>query len=322
MDNGPQLSNKINKRLMQLLNIHILFTTPYSSQENAIVERKFREIRRHLGHLVRADKTLPWSSRVKAVQRIINSQSGTLGVSPADLKFGKPHVLSTNILVSASPPAAVAEPDYVAKLQQAHAELSEQISKELLRRANDKLLPESAPTFDRGDWVWVEKATRLKSDVSNSQRDGPFEVESQIGNTVVLKDNRFLREKRVNISRCTKYNGNIIHPAKARVEVQTSVLEADKEYIAEAILDHFPKAPAPIRLQGTKVLVKWLGYEGEDTWEYIDGDIRRTPQFAEYAKNFSDLAKFIPRDSASRNSSTSAGGTGKHDSKRRGATRR
>ena len=81
----------------------------------------------------------------------------------------------------------------------------------------------------------------------------------------------------------------------------------------EAILDHYPKAPVPIRLQGSKVLVKWLGYDGEDTWEFIDGDIRRTPQFAEYAKKFSELAKFIPRDSAPRVSSASGGGTSRGD---------
>ena len=113
-----------------------------------------------------------------------------------------------------------------------------------------------------------------------------------------------------------------MHPAKARVEVNTSLFVGDKEYIAEAILDHFPKAPTPIRLQGSKVLVKWLGYEGEDTWEFIDGDIRRTPQFAEYAKNFSDLAKFIPRDTAPRDSGASGGGAGRNDSKRGCAARR
>lgn len=322
MDNGPQFANKVSKRLMQLLNVHMIFTTPYSSQENAIVERKFREIRRHLGHLARADRTLPWSSRVKAVQRIINSQSGTLGVSPADLKFGKPHALSTNLLVSASPPAAVAEPDFVAKLQQVHKELSETIASELQQRSNRKPASEGRSVFSKGEWVWVEKEIRLKSDVFNAHRDGPFEVETQEGNTVVLKDNRFLREKRVNVSRCTLFIDGDMHPAKARVEVNTSLFDGDKEYIAEQILDHFPKAPAPIRLQGSKVLVKWLGYEGEDTWEFIDGDIRRTPQFAEYAKNFSDLAKFIPRDTAPRDSSASGGGAGRNDSKRGGAARR
>ena len=30
--------------------------------------------------------------------------------------------------------------------------------------------------------------------------------------------------------------------------------------------------------------------------QVTDGDIRRTPQFAEYAKKFPELAKFIPHD--------------------------
>jgi len=328
MDNGPQYTSRVNKRLLQLLNVQVLFTTPYSSQENSIVERKFREIRRHLGHLARADRTLPWSSRVKAVQRIMNAQSGSLGVSAADLKFGKPHVLTNNLLVSASPPAAVADPDFVAKLQQMHRELSETIASELKQKSDRKPIIEGQPVFSKGEWVWVEKEIRLKSDVFNAHRDGPFEVETQEGNTVVLKDNRFLREKRVNVSRCTLFNNGDMNPYKAIVEVKTSVLDDDKEYIVEAILDHVPKPPAPVKLQGTKVLVKWLGYEGEDTWEFINGDIRRTPQFAEYARNFPELAKFIPRDIfqniAAKNSSDLGGGTSKEnaglkDSKPRGA---
>ncbi len=331
MDNGSQYTSKVNKRLLQLLNVQILFTTPYSSQENSIVERKFREIRRHLGHLARADRTLPWSSRVKAVQRIMNAQSGSLGVSAADLKFGKPHALSTNLLVSVSPPAAVADPDFVSKIQDIHKELSESLKLELKQRLDQKPLTKGSSAFSRGEWVWVEKESRLKSDVFNARREGPFEVETQDGNTVVLKDNRFLREKRVHVSRCTLYDNRTMNPFKASVEVKTSILDSQRKYIIDAILDHVPKAPAPVKLQGTKVLVKWLGYEGEDTWEFINGDIRRTSQFADYAKNFPELAKFIPRDiyqnvaakdSSISGESISKEDAGSKDSKRRGATRK
>jgi hypothetical protein len=305
----------------------MLFTTPYSSQENSIVERKFREIRRHLGHLARADRTLPWSSRIKAVQRIINSNSGSLGVSAADLKFGKPHALATNLLISTSPPAAVSEPDFVAKLQQVHKQLSDTIASELMERSSRKPISDKRPVFARGEWVWVEKEIRFKSDVFNAHRDGPFEVETQDGNTVVLKDNRFLREKRVHVSRCTKFFDGEAHPARARVEVDISRSERDTEYIVESIVDHSPKPPNPVRLHNSKVLVKWLGYEGEDTWEFMDGDIRRTPQFAEYAEKFPELSKFIPRDTDLKDSSISGGGTskgdaGREDSKRGGAERR
>jgi hypothetical protein len=167
--------------------------------------------------------------------------------------------------------------------------------------------------------------------VLNARRDGPFEVETQDGNTVVLKDNRFLREKRVHVSRCTLYDSRTMNPFKASVEVKTSISDSQRKYIIDAILDHIPKAPAPVKLQGTKVLVKWLGYEGEDTWEFINGDIRRTTQFAEYAKNFPELAKFIPKDIyqnvAAKDSSISGESTSKEDaglkdSKRRGATRK
>ena len=61
--------------------------------------------------------------------------------------------------------------------------------------------------------------------------------------------------------------------------------------------------------------------------QVTDGDIRRTPQFAEYAKKFPELSKFIPRDTALKDSSISGGGTskgdaGREDSKRGGAERR
>ena len=128
-------------------------TTPYSSQENSIVERKFREIRRHLGHLARADRTLPWSSRIKAVQRIINSNSGSTGVSAADLKFGKNHVLAHNLLVPTSQPSekTESERDFVTKLQEVHRQLSNTIASELKERGRRKPISDSQPVFSRGE---------------------------------------------------------------------------------------------------------------------------------------------------------------------------
>ena len=91
-------SNKLKTTIGKLLSRHKLIAVA-SHQENALVEGKFREIRRHLGHLVRHDRTVPWSLRVKAVQRILNDARGPGGVRPADLKFGKEGVLNTELLI-------------------------------------------------------------------------------------------------------------------------------------------------------------------------------------------------------------------------------
>ena len=150
--------------------------------------------------------------------------------------------------------------------------------------------------FRKGNWVWVEKENRLKGDPLNIIRD-LVEVESQTGNTVTLRDNMHFREKHVHVSRCSPFIEGEMSPWRARVE--TRPLGAKAEYKVEAILDHEPKfqqGQKKLQMNRVRVLVKWLGYEGQDTWEYANGDVRRTPEFRAYIAQHPELAHFAFHD--------------------------
>ena len=295
-DRGTQFNNQLVKELTHLLNIQPRLIAVASHQENALVEGKFREIRRHLGHLVRHDRTVPWSLRVKAVQRILNDARGPGGVRPADLKFGKEGVLNTERLIKNQPAEKLPETEIVTRLRDLHRQLSETLGLTLQLRADAKAEERSKgqpmTLFKKGNWVWVEKENRLKGDPLNIRRD-LVEVESQTGNTVTLRDNKHFREKHVHVSRCSPFTEGEMSPWKARVE--TRPLGAQAEYKVEKILDHEPKlmpGQKKLILGRVRVLVKWLGYEGQDTWEWAKGDVRRTPEFREYTKHHPELAHF------------------------------
>ena len=312
-DRGTQFNNRLIKELTRLLNIRPKLIAVSSHQENALVEGKFREIRRHLGHLVRHDREVPWSLRVKAVQRILNDVRGPGGVRPADLKFGKEGVLSSELFLQNPPAEALPESELVARLREVHRQLSETLGLSLKNKSNAKAeVRNQAPPpalFKKGDWVWVEKETRVKGDPLNIRRD-LVEVEGQLGNTVTLKDNIHFREKQVHIARCSPFVEGEMSPWKARVE--TRPLGAKAEYKVEKILDHEPKLQqgqkGKLQMSRVRVLVKWLGYEGQDTWEFANGDVRRTPEFRAYVAQYPELAHFALHEGELNNDERPIGG--------------
>lgn len=101
-DNGLQLSNKIVDELVALLGGRRLTSTPYSKEENGIVERHNLEVMRHLRNII-ADRNsqVQWGKRLlPLVQRIMNaSVRKSTGVSPAQLLFGDATTLERAVFV-------------------------------------------------------------------------------------------------------------------------------------------------------------------------------------------------------------------------------
>ena len=87
-DQGPQFVNSLIHELSILLHMEQEFTTAYSKEENAIVERENKEVMRHLRAIIYDDRVFQfWSSdQLPLVTRILNSEEKTrTGVSPAEL---------------------------------------------------------------------------------------------------------------------------------------------------------------------------------------------------------------------------------------------
>jgi hypothetical protein len=83
----------------------------YSKEQNAIVGRANKEVMRHLTAIIfdRQTSEVVWSSKyLPLVQRIINAKvHDTIGVSPAELVFGKSINLYTGLLLSIPPESLI-----------------------------------------------------------------------------------------------------------------------------------------------------------------------------------------------------------------------
>jgi hypothetical protein len=86
-DNGPQYANKVIDLLGDLLQIDLSKTTPYSHEENGIVERANKEVLRHLRNILfDRDLKQDWSPCLPLVQRIMNATvHSATGVAPASI---------------------------------------------------------------------------------------------------------------------------------------------------------------------------------------------------------------------------------------------
>ncbi len=105
-----QFVNGIISQLLSLLQIDHELSLAYSKEQNAIVERANKEVMRLLTAIIfdrRVSKL--WSSEyLPLVQRIMNAKvHDTIGVSPAELVFGKSINLYTGLLLPI-PPTRVA----------------------------------------------------------------------------------------------------------------------------------------------------------------------------------------------------------------------
>ena len=110
-DRGPQFANALIDQLVSLLGSEQEFTTAYSKEENAIVERANKEVMRHLRAIVYDDRVYNnWSTaQLPLVMRILNSQEKSrTGVSPAEILFGNAVDLGRYLLYH---PKASPDPD-------------------------------------------------------------------------------------------------------------------------------------------------------------------------------------------------------------------
>jgi hypothetical protein len=109
-DRGTQFVNGIISQLLCLLQTDHELSLAYSKEQNAIVERANKEVMRHLTAII-FDRRISdvWSSEyLPLVQRIMNAKvHDTIGVSPAELVFGKAINLYTGLLLPFPPESLI-----------------------------------------------------------------------------------------------------------------------------------------------------------------------------------------------------------------------
>lgn len=299
-DRGSQYNNSLIQTVSKsLLTIPTLISVG-SSEENGIVERKFRDVRADLGALMREDPTSDWSDKIKIVQRIINSTpSSTTSIAPADLRFGKAQSLDVNLLIKAPIKASTdgsvmeLQTAQVTRLRATYDKLAKTIESHLDRHGTAKAKKRiSEPTqYPAGSWVFWELADTRKGDPKSTRRTGPYQVVSQDGNAVKISCNE--KEKVIPVSACTAFVPGQVAPERLQAENSES---AETRYFVSEIVDHCFDVPSAPKLGNCKLLVKWTGYPTA-TWHYVleVPDLRMTEALVKYVKTNPSLAWLVSK---------------------------
>ena len=214
-----------------------------------------------------------------------------LGVAPADLKFGRKCALDTNILPTRAEDSVENE---VNSLQRNADNFAAIIRAAIENRRDKRSRTETRdPTvFQPGEWVWTEEDLR-KGDSTHTKRVGPFQVVSQTGNEVLIRNNKYNRTRVVNVAACTLHKEGAICPER----LQAEILEDDDpnvRYYVDCIIDHIPRHKP--KVNNTKLLVQWIGYE-EPTWQSLaeNPDLRSNIKFLDYTRKNPELSHLLTK---------------------------
>ena len=290
-DNGPQFISEVIKQFFKLIGTEQNLTTPYSSEENAIVERCNKEVNRHITAFT-FDRTTTenYQEILPFVQRILNSSINTrMKVSPAQLMFGNAIDLDRGILLPPDehnlPTESLTRSS--SKMLQTQNNLM-RIARELLiqtdKEHNDKI-QHNITEFLIGSFVLAQPRTQPATRM-HTPWTGPYKViASQKGQYKVL-DLITNKQKMYHVSQLKQFYYN---------NTQTDPVDIARrdhlEYFVEDILAFEGDVK---RVSTLRFHVKWLGYdESHNTWERW-ANLMNTEQLHNYLISV-NLRHLIPR---------------------------
>ena len=156
-DKGTQFCNSVISELCRMVGSEQIFTMTASKQENGIVERSIKEIRRHLRNIVFTSNLMDnWSTYLPLIQRIMNADvKEALGVSPAQLLFGNAIQLDRGIFLPNNPNSSDTISDWMQKMLAAQSQLIH-LARMTQERRDDQHMstpPESPTSFPINSYV-------------------------------------------------------------------------------------------------------------------------------------------------------------------------
>ncbi len=264
-DNGPQFVNDTIRSFMDKLEIGHEFTTPYSHEENAIVERKNKEILRHLSAILydRSMATVEWVKFLPFVQRITNAaKHSATGVSPAELLFGDNVTLDRGIFLPTSLRTDGQENErglaqWVTEMcnrQQQLTEIAQKVQQEILEDRDRSYQREHGQRlqkeYDINSLVLVKNMS--KKDKLLTPWLGPYRVVKQDGAQYQLQNLVTSKTTLVHVSRLKTFEGS-----------GNPLVEAGKDkrqFVVESVVQVIPP-PKGTAAKNYHFKIKWLGYD-------------------------------------------------------------
>ena len=288
-DQGTQFANKIIEELSRMVGSSQAFTMRGSKQENGIVERSIKEIRRHLRAIIFSTNLMDnWSTYLPLVQRILNADvKEALGVSPAQILFGNSIQLDRGVFLPHVPNTTETLSEWMSKMLKAQAEIIHTARLHLNGR-DERHMSQShtEPTsFPVNSYVLVSYDKQPPTTLHTPQM-GPLRVVSNIDGKYTLQNLVTLELGEYHVSRLRPfyYEGEDVPRQTANRDTQ--------QWDVDSIIDH---AGDLNRRKELKFRVRWLGYdETFDTWEPYS-HLRHNAKLHDYLRT-NKLKRLIPRD--------------------------
>jgi RNase H-like domain found in reverse transcriptase/Integrase zinc binding domain/Chromo (CHRromatin Organisation MOdifier) domain len=275
-DNGQQFVADLVKQFNELVGTIQVPITPYSHEENSLVERSHLETLRHVRALVYDhQENKHWRKFLPLVQRIVNAQDlPAIGCTPNDMLFGKAIDTNQGIFLefSKQEQEQLQVDEYLSRLCKEQARLikrAEELLHEHHLKHNRKVV--KVTEFPVGSYVLVQyppgpgrrsqPPTKLHTNLK-----GPLRVVKHEGANYWLQDivTGKTRKLPVHVSRLVPFKYNPTHTSPkdvARRDLQ--------EFYVHEILQHRYTSLQDRKTKGNmEFLVSWLGYGPEwNSWE-------------------------------------------------------
>ena len=265
-DRGPQFAAAWWKTMCAALGVRVAYGQAYHHQANGRAEAAGQQVIRCLRKLVvdEEEEGAAWVELLPKALRFIHDMPGEGGLSPYEIVFGRhrplaylPYPVEKQAPDALSCMQKMAETDVkmAAKLNEEHRIQAETINKRRLE----------PPPFRVGDKVWYRPERQPGTDKLAPEWRGP----------AIIKERQGLRSYVVELTpgSLQPAHRSQLHPHVAdRFAAEAYSLQyfhgkapdivlAPDEYLLEQILD------SRIKNGKQEVLVKWVGYETEPTWE-------------------------------------------------------
>jgi transposase InsO family protein len=295
-DNGSQFHNKLHDELHTLIGVDKLRTTPYSHEENGIVERANKEILRHVRSIL-FDKGIhkEWNLAIPLVQRILNSQHSSItGCAPAELVLTNAPNLDQGIYMTPQPSAI--DNDTLSAWHNKRIDLQQRVLTSV-NKHRDELEAEklaqvsTTPTaYAEGAYVLLRYPDEdiIKGHIGKLKLPlkGPMIVVKANRDQYTLQDITTGKNQEVHISRLHPfyYDDTKFDPA----EIARKDLD---EEVVEAIVDnttHRCKSKMDFR-------VRWEGYDSSHDLWLPWRDLRDNPKLHKYLYD-NGMSKLIPKE--------------------------
>ena len=283
-DRGTAFHNEIVQQLVELGGSHYEFTTAYSHQENAIVERHNAEVMRHLRAII-LDKRVSDSivNYLPIVQRIMNTlEKVDTGITPAEMIFGNNLRLHTRIFNSDNKPVNNNKPISLTKYMDKLLVQQETI----LRVAREHQIKQDAfhmqefdplyAEFPINSYVLYTPPLGKRRPKINMTHDGPFQVLNKIGDIYTIQHLVTGKPFDTHISNLRPF---FFDPTN--VDPKDIAVANEGEFYIDRIISHRGDTNRRSRME---FKVRWLGYtEDDDTWEPYS-QLRDTEQLLTYLR--------------------------------------